>query len=375
MDYKTSNKYQSVRVGDQVSPGYRADRSTLFDAFNFTGKSVLDCGCNLGELSRLARQRGASLVDGYEYDPYFVKIGQAVNAHNGISRVSFYERDLTDPTIYTDTFDVTLAFSVYPYVSPVLAEIAERTREVLIVETHDMIELRKRYIKPISKYFPAHSFVATTDYGFGKGKRAVFIFAKKDEYLAPRYGLLDSFIQMDGARFGYIDPMFVLPDSGREARRPGIEALVTKLQHDQPQDLKMFTAGKSYWIEMMKGFLEYSEERVVTKHNSYFKALRKVMHSVNFDHNLSREMGTDQSIIERIILRFDDVERLLDEPAGLQAMQPIRIINPADDAGLYMMRTGRFNEHIFCDDLDGYHRIFWATLLRIPRLPAIFVSD
>jgi SAM-dependent methyltransferase len=136
MDYPTGNAYQALSLGDEAVGGYRQDRSKLFGVFDFSGRRVLDCGCNLGKLSRLARDRGAVLVDGIEYDNYFVQIARLINTYKGTTRVSFFQGDLTDPSVINDTYDVTMAFSVFPYVLPVMDKIAAATSEALVLETH-----------------------------------------------------------------------------------------------------------------------------------------------------------------------------------------------------------------------------------------------
>src|SRR5437588_11294790 len=71
---RTENRYQSIRLGDLETDGVRSVRDEFLDRIDFTGRKVLDLGSNLGELSRVARARGATLVDGFEYDPFFVDL-------------------------------------------------------------------------------------------------------------------------------------------------------------------------------------------------------------------------------------------------------------------------------------------------------------
>src|SRR5437016_1977446 len=110
---ETGNHYQSVTLGEERTHGFRSGRERFLDRINFDGKRVLDLGSNLGEISRAARDRGASLVDGYEYDPFFGEIARAVNAYNGTTRLSFYTADITDPMMYREHYDVVIAFSVF----------------------------------------------------------------------------------------------------------------------------------------------------------------------------------------------------------------------------------------------------------------------
>ncbi len=146
----TGNHYQSLTLGDERTAGFRTDRNPFLDQIDFRGKRVLDLGSNLGEISRAARARGAALVDGYEYDPFFVEMAQVLDAYNGTTGVSFFQRDITDPEIYVDHYDLVLAFSVFTYIHPVLERLAGITDEALVVETHKLDgNLDKGYLGPV----------------------------------------------------------------------------------------------------------------------------------------------------------------------------------------------------------------------------------
>jgi 2-polyprenyl-3-methyl-5-hydroxy-6-metoxy-1,4-benzoquinol methylase len=185
---ETGNHYQSIWLGNEVTSGFRTQRYDLLDRISFEGKSVLDLGCNLGELSRAARDRGAALVDGFEYDPFFVEMASAINAYNGTTRVSFYQRDITDPTIYRDQYDIVLAFSVFIYVGERLQELDAITKELLVLETHRLDDnLESTYLESVSAYFPAFEFLGETEWGTrneASVRRAVIAFARDEESLA-----------------------------------------------------------------------------------------------------------------------------------------------------------------------------------------------
>jgi 2-polyprenyl-3-methyl-5-hydroxy-6-metoxy-1,4-benzoquinol methylase len=189
---KTGNHYQSVTLGGRTTEGFRSQRTELFDAIAFHGKEVLDLGSNLGELSRAARNRGARLVDGYEFDPFFIEVACAINAANRTTRVSFFERDITDPSAYEDQFDIVLAFSVWHYVGPIVDVLAQITRELLVVETHRLEEnLEAHYLEPVRAYFPAYRILGASEWSIGgteHDRRAVIAFAKSEDAL--RSGLV-----------------------------------------------------------------------------------------------------------------------------------------------------------------------------------------
>ena len=182
----TGNHYQSVVLGDTRTSGFRTDRERVLDRIDFTGKKVLDLGSNLGELSRGARERGARLVDGYEYDPYFVRVANLISALNGVTRVSFARRDIAELATYDQRYDIVLAFAVFAYISGAIPRIA-KFADVLVFETHKLDgDFEEHYVRPIAKFFPAHRVIASSDWGMETDQqaiRAVIVFAKDEETL------------------------------------------------------------------------------------------------------------------------------------------------------------------------------------------------
>ncbi|HEY3189664.1 MAG TPA: class I SAM-dependent methyltransferase [Solirubrobacteraceae bacterium] len=192
---ETGNHYQSVTLGDERTSGFRTFRAELLDQIPFAGRKVLDLGSNLGELSRLARERGATLVDGHEYDPYFVEMANLINAHNGTTRVSFHRSDITQRSLYGEHYDITLAFAVFIYVRGVMDRIAEITDELLVLETHRLDgNLESLYLETVLPYFPHHRVLGRTEWGTRMDagvERAVVAFAKDPARLPapPRAGV------------------------------------------------------------------------------------------------------------------------------------------------------------------------------------------
>ncbi len=183
----TGNSYQSIVLGDAPRAGFRSDRHEFLDRLDLGGKKVLDLGSNLGELSRAARQRGAAIVDGFEYDAFFVDVANLVNAYNHTSRVSFFQRDIGDPSSYVEQYDITLAFSVFTFIRPVLSVIAERTRHALVIETHKLEgNLESDYLLPVQKHFPYFVRLGSSEWGAAmdpSGTREVIVFAKSEDSL------------------------------------------------------------------------------------------------------------------------------------------------------------------------------------------------
>jgi SAM-dependent methyltransferase len=182
---ETGNRYQAVGLGDRSTRGLREDRGRFLDVLDLRGRKVLDLGSNLGEISRAARARGAALVDGFEIDPYFNEIADLVNALTGTTGVSFYERDLADPSVYRERYDVVLAFSAFRFIAGCLDRIAAIT-DVLLVETHELKgNFEERYLDALRERFPAWRMLGDSDVERLRagGVRAVALFARHESML------------------------------------------------------------------------------------------------------------------------------------------------------------------------------------------------
>ncbi|MBI2071256.1 MAG: phosphotransferase [Elusimicrobia bacterium] len=184
---RTSNRYQSVQLDEDWIKGYRTSRADILDKIPFKGKKVLDLGSNLGELSRGARRRGALFVDGFEYDPFFIETANLINAYLGATRVSFYKRDITDPGVYAEKYDLVLAFAVFDYIKKILPEISRITSEMLVLETHVLKnDLDKSYLDRLSPHFKYRQLIGYVPENAdgGSGKRAVLAFANNRKRLS-----------------------------------------------------------------------------------------------------------------------------------------------------------------------------------------------
>jgi SAM-dependent methyltransferase len=160
---ETGNRYQAVGMGGFTTRGLREGRDRFLDVLDLRGKRVLDLGSNLGEISRQARLRGARLVDGFEYDPYFIEVANLVNVAADTTRVSFFECDISDPGIYAERYDVVLAFSVMRFIIDCLDRLAEIT-DVVVFEGHTLSgNFEERYMSPLLRWFPAYRVLGESD--------------------------------------------------------------------------------------------------------------------------------------------------------------------------------------------------------------------
>ena len=110
-----------------------------------------------------------------------------MNAYNDVTRVSFHQRDATNPAIYREHYDIVLAFSVFTYASRALEQIAAVTDELFILETHKLENnLESDYIRPVARFFPHYRILGETEWGTAMDQnqsRAVIVFAKEESKL------------------------------------------------------------------------------------------------------------------------------------------------------------------------------------------------
>lgn len=111
------------------------NRLPWFDKYEFSGKTVLDIGCNSGQYSLYAKKRGASRVIGIDLDE--ARIYQAKTlAMNERADVEFYVHGL-DNIEELGVFDITICIAVVTEVENVLGalrKIRDATGVMAIIE-------------------------------------------------------------------------------------------------------------------------------------------------------------------------------------------------------------------------------------------------
>jgi len=105
------NKYQKIiRDGEEIQQG-SIDTHAKFDqiteGINFKGKKVVDIGCNCGEMCRLAKDLGATVI-GIDRTPDFIKSARELNPD-----IDFHIG--TDKIINGDN-DIVIASAMFHYV-------------------------------------------------------------------------------------------------------------------------------------------------------------------------------------------------------------------------------------------------------------------
>jgi SAM-dependent methyltransferase len=393
----TGNHYQSVALGDEATAGFRGDRAAVLDCVDFRGRKVLDLGSNLGEMSRSARARGARLVDGIEFDPFFVELAQLITAYNGQSRVSFRQGDVTDPALYGERYDVVLALSVFHYVSRVLDRLAAIT-DVLIVETHKLHgNFDSGYLVPLRQRFPAMRVLGQTDWGqLGDGSetRLVIAFAKRprqlDELLVAPHAWQQppsAPVELPRRRACTIDPAasslhraffeaWDYPDAERLLAAVDKTPVSVEALAENRNLARHGYSGWAYWFLYLKGWLHYRASGVVGAGNPYFDYMTNHFPASGADAALGRAVR-DPTVAERTLRRrFADLDRF--HAAGGKDVAadttPIRaIVGTQPRNPLRLAEAG--GRELVARRVDGWHRLFGARALGIPRLRAEVVEE
>ncbi len=111
-------------------------RMPLFDSIDFAGKSVLDVGCNSGQYSFAAKDRGAREVVGIDLDAKRIAQARTLAENEGYD-VSFEERNIFDAP-FDRRFDIVLCIAVLTEIQDTFSAI-ERLKNV--IGSYALIEL------------------------------------------------------------------------------------------------------------------------------------------------------------------------------------------------------------------------------------------
>jgi hypothetical protein len=404
---RTENRYQSISVDELETPGVRSSRAEILDRIVFAGKTVLDLGSNLGELSRVARARGAALVDGLEFDPFFVELATALNSYGQVTRVSYYRRDITDPSTYRDHYDVVLAFSVFVYVESVLEELARVTDELFVLETHRLEgnNLEDYYVRVVGKHFPHYAIIGESDWDIRLGgeedRRAVVAFARDESTL------LAALEDVEGAAPNVLRAALA-PKPGRDLPARQVEVDLTKPPKEalQSRFFMMFrfesldelleaidrmdadvaaleksidirnlgSEGWVYWYLFAKGYLQYARTGQIGEGNAYFDYLVDYFIEHGHDPGALPDLSEHALAVERVARRYRDFDVLrragAASPDPPPDTKPVRITTTdrPRDPPLSLYEVGS-DELLPVKYIDGWHRIFSARLSGLRKFP------
>tara|TARA_B100001175_G_C19482638_1_gene627985 strand:- start:594 stop:1628 length:1035 start_codon:yes stop_codon:yes gene_type:complete len=115
-------------------------RKKFFDGEDFRDKTILDIGCNMGQMCQYAISLGAKHVLGIDYDKNVI---QKANVLNKSDKIQFVSNDIDNYFMYTqlEKKDTILLLSVIGTLElenryGILAKLASKTKNVLYLEGH-----------------------------------------------------------------------------------------------------------------------------------------------------------------------------------------------------------------------------------------------
>jgi len=118
-------------------------RKKFLKSEDFSGNSVIDIGCNMGQLCRYSKELGATNVLGVDYDVDVIKKAETLNTYDD---VLFQTDDIDNYLFYTDlkNFDVCLILSVIGTEElnnkgGILAKLSQKTNKVMYIEGHHYV--------------------------------------------------------------------------------------------------------------------------------------------------------------------------------------------------------------------------------------------
>lgn len=137
-------------------------------------------------------------------------------------------------------------------------------------------------------------------------------------------------------------------------------------------DLRLHVySGASYWLLFLKGYLQHHESGTIAGGNIYYDYLMGHYAPELKDPGLVREFATPQSAVERIVRRYQDLDRFrAGGPLIGSAVAPVRIIisEPPPPHPLRVYEAGS-EIPLRARLVDGWHRLFAAKLCGVESLP------
>lgn len=141
------NEKQLLALG--VADDRDGDPDDLFD-IDFSGKTVVDLGCNFGFYSFFARRQGAAHVLGVDLDGPVIKGAEMLRDYQGIKGVDFLCTDFTDPS-FSRVFDITLLIDFFGKgnitkgINLFLDTTERMTRQAMIISARNHYRIEKHF--------------------------------------------------------------------------------------------------------------------------------------------------------------------------------------------------------------------------------------
>lgn len=178
-EWKENVPYYSITINGKRFPGERpfeARWELITKAFDFTGKRVLDCGCNMGLFDSMLLKHGAASSTAFERDVVIVDaallfaegLGVAPTIHNiNINNENNWEG------VMAGEYDVALLLSVLKYFKE-----KDRVVDFLSKIPNVIFEGEINQEKDDVNYFASKGFVNHKIIGLSERKRTIFLFSR-----------------------------------------------------------------------------------------------------------------------------------------------------------------------------------------------------
>lgn len=384
---ETGNAYQTVRLGDEILPGFRSEQRQVFAGLDLARRTVVDLGANLGEVCRDAVRRGAASVLGIEYDPFFVQMARYVSAFCGLANVAFRQGDLREVATYEGQYDVVSALSVFTYIADHLDLVAAMTREIAVIETHSVrADWTAIYLAPLRRHFRHVALIDVTDHRAADLTEFRYLLLASQQSLESvlgqrardlaslptpfRVSLATSAVDHydDFLRTAQLEkgaPLAALRDAV-DRRWPELSA-ATVCDEVARRGL---VQAPSYWAAFVKGGASYELGAGGLTGNIYLEVLKALSARGLYDPGMAGEVLNDAADW-RLARRLETVTMRHEA----QPTEPIILYNPFEVVpGLgevYSFDAQPSGVRIGAIAIDGHHRMFSAYVrgAEIPVLP------
>jgi SAM-dependent methyltransferase len=362
----TGNNYQTLALENTLRQGGRQSRERFLFQIDFRNKSVLDVGANTGENSRIVRRLGASLVDGYEYDPFFVETGRAVNALTGMTRVSLFQGDCTRPELFEGMkYDIVLALAVWVYIKDTIREIAKATN-VIVFETHTLDHGIEAYYQPLVKHFSHIVSLGYSDLPKDPHKSRMFMVCGKsrevvDKVLRRRFLVVQPYFNNR-----FIDEHSKL--SRDQIRELGKSCYEKHVERTDYTDRERQFGDIVYFELFLAGLYQFWENEgkvkgLVDEDNLYLRYLRDCIDQQHIDPNFSAVNENPAWLIRNVSNKYEDSFNIIN--GHVDRVAPIEV-NLDDDGGQSFETTD--GEYLTAHSIDGHHRFFMCQLAGVDKV-------
>jgi hypothetical protein len=366
----TGNNYQSFKLGEAAHKGGRPHRERFMSQIDFTGCSVLDIGANIGENSRSARRLGAALVDGYEYDPYFVEIGRLINAAAGTTRVSLFQGDCTRPELFEGMkYDIVMAFSVWVYIRDTIRQIAGIT-DFLLFETHTLGVGMKYYYDRLVPHFPHAISLGYVEKPTDPTQSRMFVLLGKNK------DALDAAVRRRFLKVeSYFPSLAQFIQKSRPSKREEVMRLAQRCfemhsAHRTVSEVEL-QFGTDLYFEVFLGGLHqfHAAGGKVGPDNIHLVFLEKGIRAGNIDPMLKPIIDNPDWLRLKVVNRYEDAMNIIAGYADRVA--PVLLRTGDEEPGLsFRLTDGESVKGV----LDGHHRLLVALLCGVEKFHVVLTN-